>query len=183
MIELRDKQIMIDGRARLIVAGEIHYFRVARDQWPDRLEKLTAAGGNAVASYIPWLCHEPREGEYDFDGRTHPDLDLGGFIDLCREHGLWFLARPGPFVMAELKNEGLPYRLYDQHPEIIPRSWDGKPAPSRTVDYLAPVFLDECRRWYEAVGRVLTPRMLPNGGNVIVVQLDNEIGMLSWVTN
>jgi beta-galactosidase len=183
MIELRDKQILIEGEPRLIVGGEIHYFRIGRDEWQDRIDKLKAAGGNAVASYIPWLCHEVREGEFDFAGRTRPELDLAGFVDLCRENGLWFFARPGPFVMAELKNEGLPYRLYEQHPEIVPVSWDGKRVPSRTVDYLAPAFLEEVRRWYEAVADVLVSRLHPNGGNVIAVQLDNEVGMLSWLTN
>src|SRR5206468_3234084 len=35
----------------------------------------------------------------------------------------------------------------------------------------------------QAVMEVLAPRLHPNGGNIIAVQLDNEIGMLSWVTN
>ena len=182
-IELRDRRIEIDGVPRLIVSGEIHYFRIGQGGWQDRLDKLKAAGGNAVASYIPWLCHEVREGEFDFAGRTRPELDLGAFIDLCRDNGLWFFARPGPFVMAELKNEGLPYRLYEQHPEIVPVTWDSKPVPSRTVDYLAPAFLEEVRRWYAAVAPVLVPRLHPTGGNVIAVQLDNEVGMLSWLTN
>ena len=29
--------------------------------------------------------------------------------------------------MAELKNEGLPYRLYTDHAEIVPPTWDGRP--------------------------------------------------------
>ena len=91
-----------------------------------------------------------------------PNLDLGAFIDLCHEHGLWFLARPGPFIMAEMKNEGLPYRLYTEHPEIVPVTWDGKPVSSRTVDYLAPAFLAESRKWYEAVMPVLATRLEPD---------------------
>lgn len=85
--------------------------------------------------------------------------------------------------MAEMKNEGLPYRLYTEHPEIVPVGWDGQTAPSRTVDYLAPAYLDEVRRWYAALLPVVTPRLHGNGGPVIAVQLDNEVGMLSWVTN
>ena len=91
------------------MSGEIHYFRVPRLEWHERTSKLRAAGCNAVASYIPWLCHEPVEGQVDLDGTTRPELDLGAFIDLCRAHDLYFVARPGPFVMAEMKNEGLPY--------------------------------------------------------------------------
>jgi len=183
MVELKDRCILIDGKPQYNV-GEIHYFRLQRDEWQDRINKLKQAGCNAVSSYIPWLCHEPVDGMIDFDGRTLPQLDIGGFIDLCRENNLYFIARPGPFVMAELKNEGIPFWVYQKHPEIIPTSWDNKVVPTKTVDYLAPTFLDEVKKWYGAVmGQVISPRLQSNGGNIIAVQLDNEIGMLSWVSN
>jgi beta-galactosidase len=182
MIEINDKRFIIDGEPRLIVGGEIHYFRLKREDWQDRIAKLKAAGCNAVASYIPWLCHEPVEGQFDLVGKTRSELDVGAFIDLCMENDLYFFARPGPFVMAELKNEGLPYWIYTKYPEIVPVTWDGKPAPTRTVDYLAHGFLHEVRRWYQAVMPVIADRLQPRGGNVIAVQLDNEIGMLSWMT-
>jgi beta-galactosidase len=183
MIELKNRQILIDGKPRLIMAGEVHYFRLKRDEWQDRIDKLKASGCNTVASYIPWLCHEPIEGQIDLDGHTRPELDLGAFIDLCKDNGLYFFARPGPFIMAEMKNEGLPYWVYIKHSEIIPITWDGKLAPTRTVDYLAPGFLEEARHWYSEVMQVIAPRLYTNGGNIIAVQLDNEIGMLSWVSN
>ncbi len=184
MVELKDRCILIDGKPQIIMSGEIHYFRLQRNEWQDRINKLKEAGCNAVSSYIPWLCHEPADGMIDFDGRMLPQLDIGGFIDLCRENNLYFIARPGPFVMAELKNEGIPFWVYQKHPEIIPTSWDNKVAPTKTVDYLAPAFLDEVKKWYGAVmGQVISPRLQSNGGNIIAVQLDNEIGMLSWVSN
>jgi beta-galactosidase len=183
MIQIQDKQILIDGRPRVVMAGEIHYFRVARDEWEQRILLLKEAGCNAVASYIPWLWHELPDGSIDVTGATCPERDVAAFIDLCAEHDLWFIARPGPFIMAELKNEGLPFRLYTEHPEIVPSGWDGRPAPSRTVDYLAPAYLDECDRWFGAVLPLIAERLQPQGGNVIAVQLDNEIGMLAWVTN
>ena len=96
---------------------------------------------------------------------------------------MMFLARPGPFIMAELKNEGLPYWLLEDHPEIRPVTWNGMPGARHTVDYLAPAFLGEVRRWYGEVMSVVAPRTRPKGGNVIGLQLDNEIGMLSWVNN
>ena len=183
MIEIRERQIVIDGGPRLVISGEIHYFRLQPDQWEDRILKLKGAGGNAVASYIPWLCHELRNGEIDLDGHTRPALDLGAFIDLCRAHGLWFIARPGPFVMAEMKNEGVPYRLYTDHPGD--RAGDvGRQAgpdpdaglhrpgvPGRVPHVVLARHPDHCR---PADRR---------GGNVIALQLDNEVGMLSWVSN
>ena len=183
MIEIVNKEIRIDGKPQLIMCGEIHYYRLQRDEWQDRLDKLKLAGCNAVASYVPWLCHEPKEGELDLDGHTRPELDLAGFIDLCRDNGFYFFLRPGPFIMAEMKNEGLPYWVYEKCPEIVPVGWDNRPATTRTVDYLAPRFLEAARRWYKAVMAVAAPRLQPNGGNIIAVQLANEIGMLSWVSN
>ncbi|MGZ9583389.1 beta-galactosidase [Paenibacillus marinisediminis] len=183
MIDIRNKQIIMNGEPQLIMCGEIHYFRLERKDWQDRIAKLKAAGCNAVASYIPWICHEPLEGQVDLTGATRPELDLGTFIDMCKDNDLYFIARPGPFIMAEMKNEGLPYWVYEKHPDIIPVGWDGKPAPTRTIDYMAPGFLQEARNWYAEVMAVLAPRLYTKGGNTIAVQLDNEIGMLAWCSN
>jgi beta-galactosidase len=183
VIELRAGRILVDGVPEIILAGEVHYFRVARAEWGGRLDLLREIGCTTVASYIPWLFHELPDASFDLTGRTRPERDLGAFLELCAERGLRFLARPGPFVMAELKNEGLPYRIYIDHPEIVPVGWDGVAAPSRTVDYLADAFLAEADRWYAAVMPVLAARLQPRGGPVIGVQLDNEVGMLAWVGN
>ena len=183
MIEVRGRRILVDGRPSLVLSGEVHYFRLARAEWADRLDRVVEVGCTCVASYIPWLFHERPDGSIDVTGRTRPERDLGAFLDLCAERSLAFFARPGPFVMAELKNEGLPYRLYAEHPEIVPAGWDQKPAPTRTVDYLAPAFLAEADRWYGAVMPILAARSAAAGGPVLGVQLDNEIGMLAWITN
>ncbi|MBO1004006.1 beta-galactosidase [Pseudogracilibacillus auburnensis] len=182
MIEIKNKQILIDGKPQLIMCGEIHYFRLDRGDWQDRIDKLIMSGCNAVATYVPWVVHEFVEGEIDLTGKTRPEHDLQAFIDLCHENDLYFFVRPGPFIMAEMKNEGLPYWVYEKHPEIIPVGWDESQATTKTVDYLHPGFLADVKNWYRAVMEVVTPRLYPNG-NVIAFQLDNEIGMLSWVSN
>lgn len=183
MIELREGQFVIDGEPQVVMCGEVHYFRVPRAEWEQRLDLVVETGCRAVASYLPWLFHELPDGRIDVTGQTRPERDIAAFIDLCRDRDLWFVARPGPFVMAELKNEGLPYRLYRDHPELRTVGWDGQVTPTATVDYLAPAFLEQTRRWYAAVMPVLAQRLQPEGGNVILVQLDNEVGMLSWVAN
>jgi beta-galactosidase len=75
MIDIQDKQIVIDGSPCLLISGEIHYFRLPVEAWEDRIVKLKEAGGNTVASYIPWLCHELESGEIDLDGHSRPELD------------------------------------------------------------------------------------------------------------
>ncbi|GEM03312.1 glycoside hydrolase [Halolactibacillus miurensis] len=183
MIEIKQKQIIIDGKPELLMVGEIHYFRTPRDQWENRIEQLKESGCNAVSSYIPWIVHEEFYRDIDLEGRQFPEHDLEAFIDLANDHDLYFFVRPGPFIMAEMKNDGIPYWLYEKYPEVIPVTWYGNQATTVTLDYLAPDFLKEVKRWYEAVFKVVVPRLHDHGGNVIAIQLDNEIGMLSWVSN
>lgn len=45
MIEIKDKQIIIDGRAQLIMCGEIHYYRLKRETWEDRIERTSRCRG------------------------------------------------------------------------------------------------------------------------------------------
>ncbi len=177
-----DKCIMIDGKPKLFLAGEIHPFRLQPSEWEDRLLKLKRLGLNTVAFYIPWLWHELPDGSFDFTGRTDPRRDLVSFLALCKKHELDVISRPGPFVMAELKNEGIPYRLY-KAPFVRPITWNGAPVTTRTMDYLSPDFLAATKSWYEQVMPVLADHLKSRGGSIIAVQLDNEIGMLSWVSN
>jgi len=53
----------------LYICGEIHYFRVPKPLWRDRLLKLKRAGGNCVSIYIPWNWHSPREDIVDFEDK------------------------------------------------------------------------------------------------------------------
>ncbi len=183
MIEITNRQIVINGHPELIFAGEIHYFRLARSKWEDRILRAKDCGCNAIASYIPWLVHQEVEDEMDVTGRFRPENDVAAFIDLCHHHGLWFVARPGPFIMAEMKNEGIPYWVARKYPHLRPTNWEGKPSRSKTLDYLAPEFLAAVQRWYAAIMPLLAERLITQKGPIIAVQLDNEVGMLSWVHN
>jgi beta-galactosidase len=178
MAHLLNRQFIIQGKPELVLSGEVHYFRLKKGEWEDRIVKTKEAGCNAVASYIPWLWHEERSGDIDVTGRTRPERDLGAFIDLCQNHGLWFIARPGPYVMAEVKNEGLPFWVFDECPDAETVNWNGAKAKSKVVRYNDAEFLSRVRRWYGGVMPILASRLDSVGGNVIAVQLDNEIGML-----
>lgn len=182
-VRLERRRLLVDGVPRVLMAGEVHYFRLHRRDWADRLDKLVAAGCDTVASYMPWLVHETASGKVDLTGSTSEYRDLVGFLELAAERDLLVIARPGPFVMAEIKNEGVPFRVYRDHPDALPLGWDGKRGPTRTLDYLEPGYLTEAERWYAAVMPVLADHLVTRGGPVAAVQLDNEVGMLSWVTN
>jgi len=163
----------------MILSGEIHYFRLPKSSWSMHLDLAKSTGLNTICTYVPWIVHEERYRDYDFTN----DYDLAHFLSLCLEKGLDVILKPGPYVMAEIKNEGLPYWLYEKYPEIIPYTWHHKKITSPVVDYLHPQFLHEVNMWYKKLFDVIKPYTSKSLGPVIGIQLDNEVGMLSWVTN
>ena len=179
--EVRDGQFWIDDQPQFIHAGEFHYFRTPADQWRHRLGLLQQAGFNTVAAYIPWLWHQPQPDISDVDGHTHPMRDLAGFLDLAAEMGLWIIPRPGPYIMAETINEGVPPWVFSQNPQAA--FVDQVGIIHNVASYLHPDFLKCVEGWYQAVFEVLTPRQITRGGKIVMIQLDNEMGMIQWVRN
>lgn len=183
MLKYKNKQFYLDSKPTIIMAGEIHYYRLDPSEWQERIEELKAAGFNTVATYIPWVCHEHVEGDIDLTGKHHPRHNVKAFIELCEANDLYLFLRPGPFIMAEMKNDGIPHWVYKKYPELIPSGFDGQEATTPTLDYLAPNFLKASKNWYQAIMTLISHYIPSKGGKVIGVQLDNEIGMLSWVSN
>ncbi|NXG27923.1 BGAL galactosidase, partial [Dromaius novaehollandiae] len=147
-----------DGAPFRYIAGSIHYARVPRPAWRDRLLKMYMSGLSAVQVYIPWNYHEPLPGLYDFAG----DRDMEAFLDLTAELGLLVILRPGPYICAEWEMGGLPAWLLWK-PDIVLRSSD--------PDYLAAV-----DSWLHVLLPKIKPRLYQNGGNIISVQVENEYG-------
>lgn len=180
-VRLRNGYVEIDGTPTFLFGGELHYFRVPRAEWGRRLVTLKATGANLVSTYIPWSWHEAEEGHIDVTGETSPERDLNAFLQLVKEYGLYCIVRPGPYVMAELKQEGVPAWLPQRYSEVIAKTRNGEPHPSRVLSYLHPVYLEKVRRWYDSVISVISGHLHTRGGSVIMVQLCNEIAMLHWV--
>ena len=133
MITFQQKQLLIDGKPTFLLSGELHYFRQPKENWQYLLDEAKMLGLNCIASYIPWILHEEAEGEYNFSD----NLDLAAFLELIKENCFYFFLRPGPFIMAEMKNEGLPYWIAQKYPSAIPVGFDGEKKPSTTLDYNA----------------------------------------------
>ncbi len=182
MLSYRNKTFTLNDEPFFLYGAECHYFRVDPAQWDDRLRKIREAGFNTVSTYIPWIWHEPHEGETDFTGATHPRRNLVGFLERVAEAGLLCVVRPGPYVMSELKNEGIPEWVIRDYPGSIATDRAGKRHPARVMSYSDPTYLALARRWYGAVLPVLARFVAPRGGPIVMVQLDNEVGMLHWVT-
>jgi beta-galactosidase len=183
MITISHGHFMEDGKPVLILAGEIHYFRLDPSLWERHLDMLLDSGCDTVSTYVPWLVHEETEGDFNFTGIHNPSYDLVGFLELAARKGLKVFLRPGPYVMAELKNEGLPFWIFSTYPELRTTTWKGEEGPHAIVDLLHPVFLRLATRYLEAFIRATRPFYQSEGGPVFAIQIDNEIGMLDWVNN
>jgi len=146
----------INGHPFYLLSGQIHYFRWPRAEWRDLLLTAKAGGLNTIDTVIPWNLHEPQSGQFNFDGLA----DLAGFIDLCAELGLYFIARPGPYICAEWENGGLPAWL-GANPEIGYR-----------FDH--PLYLEATLRWFDRLLPLIIERQFDRGGPIILVQIENE---------
>jgi beta-galactosidase len=143
------------------------------------MQLFKAAGGNCLATYVPWLIHEPEEGRFSFGGKG--PLDLEGFLQTAAEEGLYVIARPGPYQYSELKYDGLPGWLCEGYPALRAQTLDGKAFRTASLSYLHPLFLDKVRRWFAEVCPRLARHTVTKGGPVAYVQFDNELaGIHVW---
>jgi beta-galactosidase len=181
-LETKDHAFWLHGSPHFLYGGEVHYFRIPVEMWEDRLQRVKDLGITTLSTYIPWLWHEPQSEHFDFDGHSHPQRNLQHFLELCKQYGLTVFMRPGPYVMAELRQQGLPAWIASQYPEVLARDAEGNIHPTGMVTYLHPTFLHLAHRWYRAVGDAVGRFYAENGGPIILTQLDNEVGMLHWVS-
>ncbi len=146
--------------------------------WRDAIAAVGELQLPIVETYVPWGVHEREPGDFDF-GETDPRKDLGAFLDLIHELGLFAFVRPGPHINAELTFFGLPERIvFDKR--IQARSPKGNSVPLffppkmfPVPSYASATFHHELSDWYDAVGEIVAPRLWPNGP-VVLLQVDNE---------
>ncbi|KFA40624.1 glycoside hydrolase family 35 protein [Xylella fastidiosa] len=154
----RGTQFIRDGRPYQLISGAIHFQRIPRAYWKDRLQKARAMGLNTVETYVFWNLVELREGQFDFTGNN----DIGAFVREAASQGLNVILRPGPYVCAEWEAGGFPAWLFAD-PTLRVRSQD-------------PRFLDASQRYLEALGTQIRPLLNSNGGPIIAMQVENEYG-------
>ena len=140
------------------VAGGLHYFRVPRALWRDRLERVRALGANVIDTYIAWNFHEIEEGRYDFSG----DRDVFEFLRLVQQLGMHAIVRPGPYICAEWDWGGIPARLLN--------------APNLKIRSLDQRFMQPASNWLETILPRLVPFLNENSGPISLTQVENEYG-------
>ncbi|MEX3615919.1 glycoside hydrolase family 35 protein [Paenibacillus glucanolyticus] len=153
-----NQQFVLGDEPIQILSGAVHYFRIVPEYWEDRLMKLKACGFNTVETYIPWNLHEPKEGQFTFDGIAN----LEGFVQIAGHLGLHVILRPSPYICAEWEFGGLPAWLL-QYPDIHLRCMD-------------PVYLEKVDHYYDELIPRIVPLLTSKGGPVIAIQIENEYG-------
>ncbi|XP_051580249.1 beta-galactosidase-1-like protein 2 [Myxocyprinus asiaticus] len=148
----------LGGAPFRILGGSIHYFRVPRAYWRDRLLKLKACGLNTLTTYVPWNLHEPERGVYLF----HEQLDLEAYIRLAEELGLWVILRPGPYICAEWDLGGLPSWLLQDKNMKLRTTYSG--------------FTTAVNSYFDKLIPRIIPLQFNGGGPIIAVQVENEYG-------
>ncbi|HEX8917171.1 MAG TPA: beta-galactosidase, partial [Chloroflexota bacterium] len=162
-----EHSLLLDGRRLLLYSGEFQYFRLpSQSQWLDRLQKIKAAGLNAVSLYFDWQYHSPAPGQYDFSGIR----DIDALLAMCQRLGLYVIARVGPYMNAEVDAGGLPGWLLRQ--TLYPRSqtWNGTTAQP---DYSA-LYMQYSSEWYDHLLPILARHQVTSGGPVILLSVENE---------
>ena len=156
--EIRPESFFLNGEPFRVLSGAIHYFRVPREYWKDRLLKLKACGFNAVETYIAWNAHEAREGEYDFSGM----LDVSAFLREAQSLGLYAIVRPGPYICSEWEFGGLPWWLLTK--------------PGIRLRCLNEPYMRAVDRFFDRLMRELVPLQVTRGGPILMMQVENEYG-------
>lgn len=153
-----DKTFLLDGKPFLIKAAEMHYTRIPAEYWEHRIQMCKALGMNTICIYAFWNIHEQKEGVFDFKGQN----DIAAFCRLAQKHGMYIMLRPGPYVCSEWEMGGLPWWLLKK-----------KDIKLRTND---AYFLERTKLFMNEIGKVLADLQVSRGGNIIMVQVENEYG-------
>ncbi|CAH9076874.1 unnamed protein product [Cuscuta europaea] len=155
---------IINGQRKILISGSIHYPRSTPEMWPDLFQKAKEGGLDVIQTYVFWNGHEPKAGQYYFEGR----YDLVKFIKLAQQAGLYVHLRIGPYACAEWNFGGFPVWL-KYVPGISFRTDNGpfKAAMQKFTTMI--VNMMKTQRLYES-----------QGGPIILSQIENEYGPMEY---
>ncbi|GIC84200.1 glycoside hydrolase family 35 protein [Aspergillus udagawae] len=151
-----NQSLYIHGERAMIFSGEIHPFRLpVQSLYLDVFQKVKALGFNTVSFYVDWALLEGSRGTYRADGV----FDLQPFFDAASKAGVYLLARPGPYINAEVSGGGFP-------------GWLSRvPGTLRSGD---PEYMKTYELYLTNVARTIAKNQITNGGPIILYQPENE---------
>jgi beta-galactosidase len=157
--KLGTSEFLLDGQPFQIISGELHPARIPVEYWRQRIELAKAMGCNTIAAYVFWNYHETSDGVFDFTTGNH---NIGEFIKIVQEEGMWLILRPGPYVCAEWDLGGIPPYLLGI-PDIKLRSTDSR-------------YIAAASRYMTKLSEEIKPYLVTKGGPIIMLQIENEYG-------
>ncbi|XP_075459493.1 beta-galactosidase-1-like protein 2 isoform X2 [Ascaphus truei] len=164
-LQAKNSQFLLEDAPIRILGGSMHYFRVPRAYWKDRMLKMKACGLNTLTTYVAWNLHEPRRGKFHFSG----DLNLGVFLETAADVGLWVILRPGPYICAEWDLGGLPSWLLRDKNMKLRTTYKG--------------FSDATEAYFDELIPIVVEHQYTKGGPIIAVQVENEYGSYAKDSN
>lgn len=148
--------IFVHGERVLFYSGEFHPFRLpVPGLWLDVFQKIRALGYTGVSFYVDWALLEGKPGTFLAEGV----FALEPFFEAAQTAGIYLLARPGPYINAEVSGGGFPGWL-QRVPGVL-----------RSLD---PAFLKATELYAHSVGEIIAKAQITNGGPVILFQPENE---------
>ena len=157
-VELKKDGLYLNGEHFFMLGGDFHYFRTLPGGWKRRMELMKDFGLNCITTYVPWNAHEPREGEFCFEGI----YDLPLFLQTAQEVGLKVILRCSPYICAEWDGGGIPSWLLKKNGVCI-RSCEEQ-------------YMNAVKNYFKVLGEKVKPYMFSNGGPIILAGLENEYG-------
>ncbi|XP_059575794.1 beta-galactosidase-1-like protein 2 isoform X2 [Alligator mississippiensis] len=157
-LQAESSEFLLEGMPFRIFGGSVHYFRVPKEYWQDRLIKMKACGLNTLTTYVPWNLHEPARGKFDFSG----NLDLEAFLTMAADVGLWVILRPGPYICSEWDLGGLPSWLLQDPNMQLRTTYKG--------------FTEAVDAYFDHLMARVVPHQYKKGGPIIALQVENEYG-------
>ncbi|KAL2070750.1 hypothetical protein VTL71DRAFT_13776 [Oculimacula yallundae] len=151
-----EHSLKVYGERVFVFSGEFHPFRLpVPSLWLDVFQKVKALGFNVISFYVDWALLEGKPGVYSAEGI----FAFEPFFAAAQEAGIYLLARPGPYINAEVSGGGFPGWLQRIKGQL------------RTRD---PDFLAATDAYIKGIGAAIAKAQITNGGPVILVQPENE---------
>ncbi|MBE6571872.1 MAG: hypothetical protein E7656_06470 [Ruminococcaceae bacterium] len=150
---ITEQYLTKNGKPYIYRMGEMHYSRVPEDRWEEELIKMRDGGIDVISSYVIWIHHEEKDGEFCFDGNRN----IAKFIGICKKLGLPFVLRIGPWCHAEVRNGGFPDWLIEKTQGIV--RTDAEP------------YLSYVQRFFEQIYAQVKDCL----DSVLAIQLENEM--------
>ncbi|GAB7365088.1 hypothetical protein MBLNU230_g6179t1 [Neophaeotheca triangularis] len=156
LVSFDEHSLFIRGERIMFYSGEFHPWRLpVPGLWLDVFQKIKALGYTGVSFYVDWALLEGNPGQFTAEGV----FGFEQFFDAAAEAGIYLLARPGPYINAEVSGGGFPGWL-QREPDFLRTNMTG--------------YIDATANYVASIGRIIADAQITNGGPVVLFQPENE---------